>query len=337
MITLLIVGLFFLGSLLLSAIFLWLGARLLKAGKATFFRALGATMTMVLAGIAIVAGAGWFHDRLNTQDIVVLNLATWAVVGAQLLLSWLIICFFLQTTLFRAILAWLGSLLAGVVAAGMIVFLIRPYVFEAFVVTTNSMAPTVLGFHQEKTCPHCGGLLIVPVPPPEDLVQFGFARDEVSICSDCQKTAVVENDKSTIRTPDRIMADKLLEPRRWDMIVFRPPMPLHAGEWFVMRLVGLPGEKVYIKDGAVWVNDGKMDLPAELAGLRYVTELPGGTELEHVTPNNPLRLGPDEYCVLGDFSGRSNDSRSWGPLSGDSIKGVITVRYWPFSRCKIFR
>jgi signal peptidase I len=360
MTTLAILAAFLVGNVLFSALFLWLVARWVKASKPTFLRAIGATMAMMVAGIAIVAGVSRFHNRFEPQGMQVLLIEAGIVLVSQMLASWLIIVAMVRITFLRAVLVWLGTWIPAIATSGLIIYLIRPFVFEAFIVPSNPMAPAVIGWHQERTCPNCGGMLIVPLPDPEDMERFGVMPDEdvAAICTVCRKTTLVHYDGTVgqrldvilanklamperwhkmpaVKTPDRILANKLLTPQRWDMIVFR--YPENPAEKFVMRLVGLPGEKVYIKEGAVWIDDVRTEPPAELTGLHYTTELSGGFPVALGTPENPLHLGATEYCVLGDFSPRCNDSRSWGPLPSDHIEGVVTVCYWPVSRWRIFR
>jgi signal peptidase I len=136
-----------------------------------------------------------------------------------------------------------------------------------------------------------------------------------------------------VHSPDRIVLIKLHQPARWDVIVFR--YPKDPAQRYVKRLVGLPGEKVYVKGESVWIDDVKMDMPAELAGLEYTDKLE--FLLEFGTEENPLRLGADEYFVLGDFSRSSSDSRIWGALPRGNIEGVVCGRYWPMDRWAVFR
>src|SRR5205807_2135965 len=82
---------------------------------------------------------------------------------------------------------------------------------------------------------------------------------------------------------------------------------------YAKRLVGMPGEVVFLKGGAVWVDGSKQAPPAEIADLQYSSDdemggPPQGSE------DRPWHLGADEYVVLGDFSQRSSDSRYWGPV-----------------------
>src|SRR5206468_4260984 len=97
--------------------------------------------------------------------------------------------------------------------------------------------------------------------------------------------------------PDRIFVNKLLAPRRWDLITYRASKD--PSDVFVKRLVGLPGEQVVIKDGAVWINGVKQTPPPEIARLTF-TEAPRGWSGElWGSPRRPMQLGDDEYFVLG--------------------------------------
>jgi signal peptidase I len=105
-------------------------------------------------------------------------------------------------------------------------------------------------------------------------------------------------------------------PRRGEVVVFRYPRDPRRD--FVKRVVGLPGERVEIRNGVVYINGSPLEEP-------YVTiRSPGST--------NPVRLGPEQYYVLGDNRRSSNDSRDWGPVPLDYIIGKVWVSYWPPSR-----
>lgn len=101
---------------------------------------------------------------------------------------------------------------------------------------------------------------------------------------------------------------------RGDVIVFR--FPGNTADDYIKRIIGLPGERITIKDGNVYVNDVLLEEPY----LDPNTIFPYGGEW--VVP-------ADNYFVLGDNRAHSSDSRSWGPLGKDYIIGKSWVSYWP--------
>ena len=107
-------------------------------------------------------------------------------------------------------------------------------------------------------------------------------------------------------------------PERGEVIVFRFP---GAGppKDFVKRVVGLPGEHVEIRDGAVYIG-GEPLLESHID--------PGETGCDLVCD---LTLKANEYYVLGDNRGSSNDSRSWGPVPEENVLGKVWFVYWPLS------
>ena len=203
------------------------------------------------------------------------------------------------------------------------------------------MAPTIVGWHKTAKCVHCGQNLIISSPAPDAPKYMFFDEpNQIGICSQCLKASNSEAALSEVFPSDRVIADKLLAPRRWDLIVYRhPPEPANR---LVHRLVGLPGEEVVIKEGAIWINGEKLTPPEPISLLQYTTELSGfgpGKNLptDWGSSEKPIRLKDDEFCVLGDFSLRSNDSRVWGPVPRANIEGVVTLRYWPISRWHVWR
>jgi len=116
---------------------------------------------------------------------------------------------------------------------------------------------------------------------------------------------------------------------RGEVVVFR--YPLNPQEYFIKRIVALPGETIQIKDSEVIV---------------YNEEFPGGLILEetYLDENTPtyandegkITLEENEYYVLGDNRTASKDSRSFGPIHRSFITGRVFLRGWPFSRAAVF-
>ena len=107
-------------------------------------------------------------------------------------------------------------------------------------------------------------------------------------------------------------------PKRGEVIVFRFP---GAGppKDFVKRVIGLPGDEVEIHHGAVYIG-GKLLPESEIEAGDTVC-----TRYCHLT------LKADEYYVLGDNRGTSNDSRVWGPVPEGNVLGKVWFVYWPLS------
>ena len=103
-------------------------------------------------------------------------------------------------------------------------------------------------------------------------------------------------------------------PGRGEIIVFN--YPLDPEKDFVKRVVGLPGERVEVLAGTVYV-DGEA-LPEPYLERKDRSDAP------------PLTLGEKEYYVIGDNRRNSNDSRSWGAVPEDNIVGRVWLVYWPW-------
>lgn len=109
---------------------------------------------------------------------------------------------------------------------------------------------------------------------------------------------------------------------RFDIIVFYP-YGRAAGEYFVKRIIGLPGETVQIIGSDIYIN-GKV-----------LKENYGKDPITYAgTAANPIKLGDDEYFVLGDNREISYDSRyeEVGVVSKENIGGRAILRIWPFNR-----
>jgi len=112
----------------------------------------------------------------------------------------------------------------------------------------------------------------------------------------------------------------LREPKRGEVIVFR--YPANPKEYFIKRVIGLPGETVEVKGGAVFINNSQNPEGFRLEE-RY---LPSGLETRG---SERFQLKVGEYVVLGDNRPSSSDSRSWGILEKKFITGRALLRVFP--------
>lgn len=116
------------------------------------------------------------------------------------------------------------------------------------------------------------------------------------------------------------------EPKRGEVVVFR--FPRNEQEYFIKRVIGLPGEHISIHSDALTITTGK----GEKMKLQE-SYLPSGTYTEG---NIEITLGPEEYYVLGDNRNYSFDSRQWGVLPKNDIIGKVFVRIWPPTKARAF-
>jgi len=139
--------------------------------------------------------------------------------------------------------------------------------------------------------------------------------------------------ENTLLPEQYVLVDKLT-PRwasytRGDIVVFDPPETWSAGGGvpFIKRVIGLPGDKVELRNGKVYVNDTQLDEPYifEQNGVPQTTEPAIGGEKEWIVPTNDL-------LVMGDHRQDSADSRTFGPIEISHVIGRAWLRYWPFDR-----
>lgn len=116
-------------------------------------------------------------------------------------------------------------------------------------------------------------------------------------------------------------------PERGEVIVFR--YPENPTEYFLKRIIGLPGERVSIENGKVTIFNAAHPEGVEV----HESYLPADLETsgEKVTV-----LGPDQYFVMGDNRNNSYDSRRFGPIDKSAIVGRAWLRGWPVSRITTF-
>lgn len=118
----------------------------------------------------------------------------------------------------------------------------------------------------------------------------------------------------------------LREPARGEVIVFR--FPRNERDYYIKRVIGLPGEEVRIEGGRVEVTT--------LGGKTLLLEEPYLSLNTYTQGEADVRLGPGEYYVLGDNRNASFDSRRWGVLPAEDIIGRVLARIWPPAKAKAF-
>ncbi|WP_228061212.1 signal peptidase I [[Phormidium] sp. LEGE 05292] len=139
----------------------------------------------------------------------------------------------------------------------------------------------------------------------------------------------------TLQINDRLIVDKLSynfsNPQRGDIVVFNPTQALEKQNFhdaFIKRVIGLPGEKVELKNGKVYIN-------GKVLQEKYTNGQPTSTDVcpmgEPPFLAKPVVVPPNSYLVLGDNRRNSYDGRCWGLVPRDRIIGKASVRFWPLN------
>jgi signal peptidase I len=137
------------------------------------------------------------------------------------------------------------------------------------------------------------------------------------------------------RFSDRVLANRVLyrfqDPARGDIVVFETP-PLAqtrcgAGGTFVKRLIGLPGERLELRNeqglSYVYINGKKLDEP-------YI-----GRNRRDARGPETFTIPQGQYFMMGDNRSQSCDSREWGTVPRDNLIGKVFATYWPPNRISV--
>jgi signal peptidase I len=135
-------------------------------------------------------------------------------------------------------------------------------------------------------------------------------------------------------SPTQVGIERTLLPvgtiKRRDIVVFK--YPEEPDRDFIKRVIGLPGDTVELRAKKVYINGNALDEP-----YVHFLEQPGhGTDAAEVTSFDvrerygPVTVPPSQYFVMGDNRDNSQDSRYWGFLPRDYVKGKALLIYWSY-------
>ncbi len=137
----------------------------------------------------------------------------------------------------------------------------------------------------------------------------------------------------TVEPGQYVLVDKLSpnwsDYKRGDVIVFEPPAGYSEQDGqnipFIKRVIGVAGDRVAIKDNAVYVNGVQLQEP-------YVFD---GQPTTPLTNQSSWVVPAGDLFVMGDHREQSQDSRVFGPIPKSTVIGRAWLRYWPFDKLGI--
>ncbi len=192
------------------------------------------------------------------------------------------------------------EIVEAVVIALVLALIIRTFVIQAFKIPSGSMEDTLLVGDHIVVSKFAYG---IQVPKPAIINVFGASVPFFE----------------TKLIPSWGKVD------HGDVIVFR--FPGDRSKDYIKRVIGLPGDRVELRDKVIYLNDKKMDDPwgVNKGGLY-------GEDTEKNLNFGPYTVPEGTVFVMGDNRDRSYDSRYWGPVPFKDIKGKAFIIYWSWNR-----
>lgn len=132
---------------------------------------------------------------------------------------------------------------------------------------------------------------------------------------------------------ERVLSWRFKNIRRGNIIIFKSPS--NSKEYYIKRVIGLPGDKITMKNDQLYINQQKQKEPY----LNVFKQLSPELNQQKLTPNFTLKkllhtnqVPANSYFVMGDNRQISEDSRSYGFIKRKDIIGVAFFKFWPIGR-----
>lgn len=231
---------------------------------------------------------------------------------------------------------WLDALVIAYILA----MFIRTFVLELFKIPTGSMSPTLIGdqvaiFDYDDD----GDDDLVLSKGRQRIHVFykegdHYIKDEVINGPPLHKINRLK--RKFHKRHDQIAVCKFAywfsPPKIGDIVVFKVPLVIWdpARPIYIKRAVGPPGDNIAIHNGFLYVNGEKITSPEPLKYIRYQQECEG-------ILFRPTTVPPDQVYVFGDNTKNSRDSRVWGGVPLENLKGKAFFSYWPLRHMRFLR
>lgn len=229
------------------------------------------------------------------------------------------------------------------------VVLFRTFAAEGYMISTGSMAPSLLGYHKRVTCPTCGCTFPFGVAydtdPDEETESTAHSRTHAT-CPNCDQSDIQVGDVPR-NHGDQLLVSKqafhFRQPRRWEVIVFKNPGK--PSEAYVKRVVGLPTERIRLVRGDVEINGElvhkSLDDQLQTRILMHDADFRPAVKSGHAArwePAGTSKVGTGWQSNWGEFTlkdaqtkGKSEDSLHWmGYYPGEVTEAVsVPLSEWP--------
>lgn len=167
------------------------------------------------------------------------------------------------------------------------------------------------------------------------ILVFGFMRPFVVEAFKIPSSSM----ENTLLIGDRILVAKFMygikvpftnirildfhKPQIGDIFVFKPPPAAGKTQNFIKRIVGLPGDVIEVRNGNLYRNG------MAVVGENYVKRYPFSPQSPQ---NGRMAVPPGHVFAMGDNRDRSSDSRVWGPVPIENIRGQAFLIYWSWNK-----
>ena len=238
---------------------------------------------------------------------------------------------------------FLKECLEAFIIAMIITTFIRGFVIEIYKIPTGSMIPTLVGgLVVEKDVNNDGKDDLIVLSDNhyrnQGIPQYVYLKNHIWYDKSPQlATEFMPLTSLKGRYEyDKILVNKFAywfsQPQRGDVVVFKVPKSIYLSDkpFYIKRIVGLPGEHLQIFDGCVYVNGKQVHNPKRLNEIYYENDYQFLEDVVKEIPEN-------EYYLFGDNSGNSYDSRKWGGITINQIKGKAFLRFWSFRKLNFIR
>ena len=174
-------------------------------------------------------------------------------------------------------------------------------------------------------------ILILLAAPLVALALTAYVFQSYEVDGPSMETTLQDNDRLIVLKLSKNISrlkKRVYLPARWDIIVFNRPATANSEErQLIKRVIGLPGERVVVRDGFVTVYNKEQP-----NGFNPDDNPEYSNTIEDTQGNIDLTVPENEVFVFGDNRNNSLDSRSFGTIPANDIVGRLVLRIFPFNK-----